>query len=31
MWRFFVFENNLVEENPDDLLDPYNIDEKLFP
>ena len=31
MWRFFVFENNLVEENPDKLLDPFTIDEELFP
>ena len=30
-WRFYVFENNLMEENPEELLDPFNISEKLFP
>jgi pimeloyl-ACP methyl ester carboxylesterase len=31
IWRFFVFENNLVEEDPAELLDPLVIDEKLYP
>ena len=31
MWRFHVFENNLMEEDPSKLLDPYVIDEKEFP
>ena len=30
-WRFYVFENNLMEEDPADLLDPYQIDEEIFP
>ena len=30
-WRFYVFENNLMEEDPSALLDPYTIDESLFP
>lgn len=31
IWRFFVFENNLMEEDPANLFDPYAIDEKTFP
>eukprot|EP00658_Telonema_sp_P-2_P048205 TRINITY_DN36687_c0_g1_i1.p1 TRINITY_DN36687_c0_g1~~TRINITY_DN36687_c0_g1_i1.p1 ORF type:complete len:346 (+),score=77.25 TRINITY_DN36687_c0_g1_i1:214-1251(+) len=31
IWRFFVFENNLMEEDPEELLDPCKIDEALFP
>ena len=31
IWRFFVFENNLMEEDPANLFDPYTIDEKTYP
>ena len=31
LWRFYVFENNLVEEDDDAVLDPYTISEDLFP
>jgi hypothetical protein len=31
IWRFHVFENNLMEEAPEDLLDPLKIDEDEFP
>ena len=31
MWRFHVFENNLVEEDATKLLDPYVISEDLLP
>ena len=31
MWRFHVFENNLVEEDPTKLLDPHTIDPKELP
>eukprot|EP00943_MAST-04B_sp_MAST-4B-sp1_P001363 g1363.t1 len=30
-WRFYVFENNLMEEDPEELLDPYKISEKMYP
>ena len=30
-WRFHVFENNLMEEDPADLLDPTIIDESQLP
>lgn len=25
IWRFHVFENNLMEEDPEDLLDPFTV------
>lgn len=31
MWRFYVFESNLADDDPADRLDPYVIDEALFP
>lgn len=31
IWRFFVFENNLMEEKPENLFDPFTIDEKAYP
>lgn len=31
MWRFYVFENNLVEEDASALLDPFTIVEDLMP
>ena len=31
IWRFFVFENNLEEDDPTKLLDPYVISEKFLP
>ena len=31
IWRFFVFENNLVAEDDSELMDPKIIDEKEFP
>ena len=31
MWRFHVFENNLVEEDSSKLLDPYVISEDVLP
>jgi proline iminopeptidase len=31
MWRFYVFESNLADEDPADCLDPFVIDEALFP
>lgn len=31
IWRFFVFENNLMEEDPANLFDPFTIDEKSYP
>jgi proline iminopeptidase len=31
IWRFFVFENNLMEEDSQNLLDPFTIDEKSYP
>ena len=30
IWRFHVFENNLMEEDPDELLDPLRIDPESF-
>ena len=30
IWRFYVFENNIIEEDPSKLLDPYTIDEGDF-
>ena len=30
-WRFHVFENNLMEEDPAELLDPRRIDEEQYP
>eukprot|EP01049_Picozoa_sp_SAG25_P014455 SAG25_NODE_2563_length_1530_cov_66.713935_3_plen_130_part_00 len=30
IWRFHVFENNLMEEDPDELLDPLRIDPQSF-
>jgi proline iminopeptidase len=31
MWRFYVFESNLADEDPADRIDPLVIDEALFP
>ena len=31
MWRFYVFESNLADDDPADRLDPYVINEGLFP
>lgn len=31
MWRFHVFENNLMEEDPSKLLNPYAISDKILP
>lgn len=31
IWRFFVFENNLMEEDTSHHFDPYTIDEKSYP
>ena len=31
IWRFYVFESNLADEDPADRLDPYVINEELFP
>lgn len=31
IWRFFVFENNLMEEDSANLFDPFVVDEKSFP
>ena len=30
IWRFYVFENNIIEEDPTKLLDPKTIDEGDF-
>ena len=30
IWRFYVFENNIIEEDASKLLDPYTIDESDF-
>ena len=30
IWRFYVFENNIIEEDPSKLLDPRTIDEADF-
>lgn len=31
IWNWFAFENNLMEERPEKLLDPSNINESLMP
>ena len=31
IWRFHVFEHNLMEEDPSELLDPKRIDDAVFP
>jgi len=31
IWKFHVFENNLVEEDPLELLDPFNISDDEYP
>lgn len=31
MWRFYVFESNLADEDPADRTDPFVIDENIFP
>lgn len=31
IWHWFVFENNLMEELPENLLDPYRIKESMMP
>ena len=31
IWRFFVFENNLMEEKPENLFDPFTIDQRKYP
>jgi len=30
IWRFYVFENNIIEEDPEALVDPFTIDEADF-
>jgi len=30
IWRFYVFENNIIEEDPSKLLDPLAVDEAEF-
>lgn len=31
IWRFFVFENNLMCEEPSELFDPFVVDETIYP